>query len=193
MGKIAEKQTFNVNTRAEWRQWLEENHHTEQSVWLICNTRKSNLPNVSWSELVDEALCFGWIDSTRKTIDEGSFMQLFSRRKSKSTWSKINKDKVQKLIENKLMTKAGFETIRIAKENGSWNILDSVEDLTIPEDLNETFKLHEGSETYFLSLSKSMKKMLLQWIVLAKRPETRKNRIDEIAKQAAQHKKPKNF
>ncbi|WP_433629493.1 YdeI/OmpD-associated family protein [Chryseobacterium cucumeris] len=193
MGKIAEKQTFNVNTRAEWRQWLEENHHTEQSVWLICNTRKSNLPNVSWSELVDEALCFGWIDSTRKTIDEGSFMQLFSRRKPKSTWSKINKDKVQKLIENKLMTKAGFETIRIAKENGSWNILDSVEDLTIPEDLNETFKLYEGSETYFLGLSKSMKKMLLQWIVLAKRPETRKNRIDEIAKQAAQHKKPKNF
>ena len=193
MGKIAEKQTFNVNTKAEWRQWLEENHHIEQSVCLICNTRKSNLPIVYWTDLVDEALCFGWIDSTRKTIDEGSFMQLFSRRKPKSTWSKINKDKVQKLIENNLMKQAGFETIRIAKENGSWNILDSVEDLTIPGDLNEAFKLHEGSETYFLSLSKSMKKMLLQWIVLAKRPETRKNRIDEIARQAAQHKKPKNF
>ncbi|WP_395973466.1 YdeI family protein [Chryseobacterium cucumeris] len=193
MGKIAEKQTFNVNTRAEWRQWLEENHHTEQSVWLICNTRKSNLPNVSWSELVDEALCFGWIDSTRKTIDEGSFMQLFSRRKPKSTWSKINKEKVQKLIKNNLMMKAGFETIRIAKENGSWTILDSVEDLIIPEDLNEAFKIHEGSEAYFQSLSKSIKKMLLQWIVLAKRPETRKKRVDEIAKQAAQNKKPKNF
>ncbi len=193
MGKIAEKQTFNVNTKAEWRQWLEENHHIEQSVWVICNTRKSNLPIVYWTDLVDEALCFGWIDSTRKTIDEGSFMQLFSRRKPKSTWSKINKDKVQKLIENNLMKQAGFETIRIAKENGSWNILDSVEDLTIPGDLNEAFKLHEGSETYFLSLSKSMKKMLLQWIVFAKRPETRKNRIDEIARQAAQHKKPKNF
>ncbi|WP_114822124.1 YdeI/OmpD-associated family protein [Chryseobacterium sp. KLBC 52] len=193
MGKIAEKQTFYVNAKEEWRQWLEENHHREQSVWLICNTRKSNLPMVYWTDLVDEALCFGWIDSTRKTIDEGSFMQLFSRRKPKSTWSKINKDKVQKLIENNLMMEAGFETIRIAKENGSWNILDSVEDLIIPEDLNEAFKLHEGSETYFLSLSKSMKKMLLQWIVLAKRPETRKNRTDEIARQAAQHKKPKNF
>lgn len=193
MGKMAEKQTFNVNTKAEWRQWLEENHHIEQSVWLVCNTRKSNLPVVHWTELVDEALCFGWIDSTRKTIDEGSFMQLFSRRKPKSTWSKINKEKVQKLIENNLMTKAGFETIRIAKENGSWNILDSVEDLTIPEDLNEAFKQHEGSEVYFQSLSKSMKKMLLQWIVLAKRPETRKKRIDEIAGQAAQNKKPKNF
>ncbi len=193
MGTIAEKKTFYVNTKEEWRQWLEENHHIEQSVWLICNTRKSNLPIVHWTELVDEALCFGWIDSTRKTIDEGSFMQLFSRRKPKSTWSKINKDKVQKLIENNLMTKAGFETISIAKENGSWSILDSVEELEIPEDLNEAFKIHEGSEIYFLSLSKSIKKMLLQWIVLAKRPETRKNRIDEIARQAALNKKPKNF
>ncbi|WP_137904045.1 YdeI/OmpD-associated family protein [Chryseobacterium sp. 2VB] len=193
MVKIAEKQTFHVKTREDWRQWLEENHHTEQSVWLICNTRKSNLPNVSGSELVDEALCFGWIDSTRKTIDEGSFMQLFSRRKPKSTWSKINKEKVQKLIENNLMMKAGFETIRIAKENGSWTILDSVEDLIIPEDLNDAFKIHEGSEAYFQSLSKSIKKMMLQWIVLAKRPETRKKRIDEIAGQAAQKRKPKNF
>jgi len=190
---MTEKQTFYVNSKEEWRQWLEENHHIEQSVWLICNTRKSNLPNVYWTELVDEALCFGWIDSTRKTVDEGSFMQLFSRRKPKSTWSKINKEKVQKLIEHNLMTKAGFETIRIAKENGSWNILDSVEDLTIPEDLMEAFKIHEGSEVYFLSLSKSIKKMLLQWIILAKRPETRKNRINEIATHAAQNKKPKNF
>lgn len=188
-----EKKTFHVKTREDWRQWLEENHHIEQSVWLICNTKKSNLPSVSWSELVDEALCFGWIDSTRKTLDEGSFIQLFSRRKPGSTWSKINKEKVQKLIENNLMMKAGFETIRMAKENGSWNILDSVEDLIIPEDLNEAFKIHEGSEAYFQSLSKSIKKMMLQWIVLAKRPETRKNRIDEIARQAAQNRKPKNF
>ncbi|MDG4654821.1 YdeI/OmpD-associated family protein [Chryseobacterium arthrosphaerae] len=193
MGKTAEKQTFHVSTKVEWRHWLEQNHHIEQSVWLICNTRKSNLPIVSWSELVDEALCFGWIDSTRKTVDEGSFMQLFSRRKPNSTWSKINKEKVQKLIDSNLMTKAGFETIRIAKENGSWNILDSVEELVIPEDLNEAFKMHDGSEAYFLSLSKSVKKMLLQWIVLAKRTETRKKRIDEIAILAAQNKKPKNF
>lgn len=188
-----EIQTVSVNTKEAWRKWLEENHHTAQSIWLICNTRKSNLPIVHWTELVDEALCFGWIDSTRKTVDEGSFMQLFSRRKPRSTWSKINKEKVEKLIKNKLMTKAGYETIRIAKENGSWNILDSVEDLEIPNDLNEAFKIYEGSEEYFLSLSKSAKKMLLQWIVLAKRPETRQKRIDEIAAHAAQKKKPKQF
>ncbi|AZA85275.1 hypothetical protein C1637_07195 [Chryseobacterium lactis] len=188
-----EKQTIYINASVEWRGWLEENHQTEQSVWVICNTRKSNLPTVNWSDLVDEALCFGWIDSTRKTIDEGSFMQLFSRRKSNSTWSKINKEKVQRLIDSQLMKQAGFASIETAKQNGSWNILDSVEDLTIPEDLEDAFRDYEGSKVYFESLSKSVKKMLLQWIVLAKRPETRKKRIDEIVQEAAEKRRPKQF
>lgn len=188
-----ERQKIYIHTKTEWRQWLEQNHKTEQSIWLVCNTKKSNLPAVQWSELVDEALCFGWIDSTRKTIDECSFMQLFGRRKPNSTWSKINKEKVEKLIADNLMTPAGYETIKIAQQNGSWNILDSVEELIIPDDLEEAFKMHTGAKEYFLELSKSGKKILLQWIVLAKLPETRKKRIDEIAEQAAQGKKPKQF
>nr|WP_315034127.1 YdeI/OmpD-associated family protein [uncultured Chryseobacterium sp.] len=191
--KAEERQKVYLNASTEWRKWLEENHHTEQSVWVVCNTRKSKLPTVDWSDLVDEALCFGWIDSTRKTIDEYSFMQLFSRRKPRSTWSKINKEKVERLISNKLMTQAGYETIDLAKKNGSWEILDSVEELTIPEDLEEAFENHDGSKDYFLSLSKSIRKMLLQWIVLAKRPETRKKRIDEIVQEASQKNKPKQF
>ncbi|MGH1516877.1 YdeI/OmpD-associated family protein [Chryseobacterium sp. JK1] len=193
MGAAPQRLTVYVNTKAEWREWLEKNHQSEQSIWLVCNTKKSNLPMIYWTELVDEALCFGWIDSTRKTIDENSFMQLFSRRKPNSTWSRINKEKVEKLIENNLMRKAGLDCIRIAQENGSWNILDSVEGLEIPKDLNEAFKMYSGSQAYFESLSKSVKKMLLQWIVLAKRPETRQKRIDEIAIHAAQKKKPKQF
>lgn len=184
---------IHINTRAEWRQWLEDFHQSHQSVWIICNIQKSGLPVVGWGELVEEALCFGWIDSTRKTIDECSFKQLFSRRKPKSTWSRINKEKVQRLIDDKLMQEAGYECIKIAKENGYWVILDTVEDLIVPEDLIEAFKIHTGSEEYFQGLSKSMKKMMLQWIVLAKRPETRKKRIDEIAEHAAQGKKPKHF
>ncbi|WP_347220016.1 YdeI/OmpD-associated family protein [Chryseobacterium sp.] len=187
------RQEIRINTREDWRQWLVDFHQSLPSVWVICNTRKSGLPVVGWSELVEEALCFGWIDSTRKTIDEGSFKQLFSRRKPGSTWSRINKEKVQKLIDDQLMTEAGYESIRIAKENNSWTILDTVEDLMVPQDLNEAFKNHPGSEEYFQSLSKSMKKMMLQWIVLAKRPETRKKRIDEIVEHAAQGKKPKHF
>lgn len=188
-----ERPTIHLNTKTEWRQWLEQNHQTEQSVWLVCNTIKSDLPTVHWSELVDEALCFGWIDSTRKTVDEYSFVQLFSRRKPNSTWSKINKEKVKKLIDNKLMMPAGYNVIKIAQQNGSWTILDSVEELIIPEDLEEAFKLYQGAKEYFLSLSKSGKKIILQWIVLAKRPETRKKRINEIAEHAAQQKKPKQL
>lgn len=187
------RQEIYINTKTEWRQWLDDFHRSEQSVWVICNTQKSGLPVVGWADLVDEALCFGWIDSTRKTIDEGSFKQLFSKRKKNSTWSRINKEKVQKLIDNQLMTEAGYESIRIAKENDSWTILDTVEDLMVPEDLSKAFKDHPGSEEYFQSLSKSMKKMMLQWIVLAKRPETRKKRIDEIVENAAEGKKSKHF
>lgn len=188
-----ERQTIYIQAKAEWRQWLEQHHQKEQSVWVVCNTKKSNLPLVYWSELVDEALCFGWIDSTRKTIDENSFMQLFSRRKPKSTWSKINKEKVKILIENDLMAPAGYETIKIARQNGSWTILDSVEELIIPEDLEEAFRIHPGAKDYFLSLNKSAKKIILQWIILAKLPETRMKRIDETVTQAAQRKKPKQF
>ena len=89
------RETIYVKTRIEWRQWLEKNHSSKQSVWLVCNTKKSKRPTIHWSELVDEALCFGWIDSTRKSIDETKFTQLFSKRKPYSTWSKINKEKVQ--------------------------------------------------------------------------------------------------
>jgi len=188
-----ERVTIYLNTKEEWRLWLENNHHIAQSIWVICNTKKSNLPVVSWTELVDEALCFGWIDSTRRPIDAYSFMQLFSRRKPKSTWSRINKEKVKKLIDANLMAPAGYAVIKIAQENGSWSILDSVEELIIPEDLDEAFRHYAGSKDYFLGLSKSVKKMMLQWIVLAKRPDTRKKRIDEIAARAAEKDRPKQF
>ena len=142
---------------------------------------------------VDEALCFGWIDSTRKTIDEFSFMQFFSKRKPKSNWSKINKEKVQQLINNKRMTNAGYKSIETAKQNGYWTILDDVEELIIPKDLEIAFEQNKGSKDYFLSLSKSTRKIILSWIVLAKLQETREKRIDEVAESAEQNLKPKHL
>ncbi|WP_341832545.1 YdeI/OmpD-associated family protein [Sphingobacterium thalpophilum] len=103
------------------------------------------------------------------------------------------KEKVKKLIDANLMTPAGHEVIKIAQENGSWSILDSVEELIIPQDLDEAFQHYAGSKDYFLGLSKSVKKMMLQWIVLAKRPDTRKKRIDEIVARAAEKDRPKQF
>ncbi|WP_449437643.1 YdeI/OmpD-associated family protein [Pedobacter steynii] len=188
-----EMETFCPASREEWRQWLKENHSSRQSVWLVQYKQKSAKPSIPWSDSVDEALCFGWIDSTRKTIDEESFVQFFTKRKPTSNWSKINKTKVERLIEEGLMTEAGLHSIEVAKKNGSWSILDDVEELVVPKDLQEAFQLQSGSGDYFDNLSKSVKKMILQWVALAKRPETRQKRIAEIAELAAQKLKPKQF
>lgn len=185
--------TFYPSSRQEWRLWLEENHSTVQSVWLICYKKKANVPTISWSEAVDEALCFGWIDSVRKTLDHEKFIQFFGRRKPKGTWSKVNKEKIKQLIEEGRMTQAGLDSIERAKQNGSWTILDDVEELIIPEDLEKEFQNKPGSEDFFLSLSKSVRKAILQWLVLAKQAETRQKRIKEIAELAAQRLKPKPF
>ncbi len=188
-----ELDTFYPASRNDWRLWLEENHKSKQSIWLICYTKKSDIPTISWSELVDEALCFGWIDSTRKSMGGNNFIQLVSKRKPKSTWSRINKEKIQQLIQQGLMTQAGYESIETAKQNGSWVILDEVEELKIPEDLEGAFRARQGSKDYFVGLSKSVRKIMLQWIVLAKRPETRQKRIEEIVDCAARYEVPEQF
>jgi len=188
-----EIEIFYPTSQADWRKWLEKNHLSKQSVWLVFYSKSSKKPSISWSEAVDVALCFGWIDSKKIKIDDEKSHQFFSKRKHNSTWSKINKEKIQQLIENGLVTQAGLDIIEIAKQNGSWTILDDVEELIIPNDLEKAFKKHNGSKDYFLSLSKTVRKMMLQWVVLAKRPETRQKRIDEIAELAGQNNKPKQF
>lgn len=179
--------------KKDWRKWLELNHNKKEAVWLIFYRKKSPNYNLSWSESVDEALCFGWIDSVKKKIDPEKYKQYFTKRKSNSTWSKINKDKVKRLIDQGLMEEAGYRSIEMAKANGSWSILDEVEALTIPEDLKDAFANYKGSMEYFESLSKSVKKGLLYWVVSAKRKETRQKRISEIAESAHNNLKPKPF
>lgn len=191
--KTEEIQSFCPASREAWRQWLEENHRSSSSVWLVCYKQKSGKPVLPWSDAVDEALCFGWIDSIRKTVDEEKFIQFFSKRKPNGTWSKINKDKIELLIASGKMAPAGLESIEKAKENGSWNILDVVDTLEVPEDLSAALKSRNGAEDFFLGLSKSVRKAMLQWLVFAKRPETRQKRIDEIATLASERKKPKQF
>jgi uncharacterized protein YdeI (YjbR/CyaY-like superfamily) len=188
-----ETEVFYPTSLAEWRKWLAKNHLSQQSVWLVFHSKSSKKPSVTWSEAVDVALCFGWIDSKKIKIDHETSHQFFSKRKPNSTWSKINKEKVRHLTESGQMTQAGYESIETAKQNGSWTILDEVEELIIPNDLEKSFRKHKGSKEYFLSLSKSARKIMLSWIVLAKRPETRQKRIDEIAERAGQQQKPKQF
>lgn len=175
-----EIETFCPSNRQEWRQLLQENHQSKQFVWLVYYKKKTNIPSITWSEAVDEALCFGWIDSTAKPLDEEKYMQFITRRKPKSVWSKINKDKVQRLIDEDLMMPAGHASIDIAKKNGYWSILDEVEALIIPPDLEMGFAAQPGSKEAFLSLSKSAQKALLYGLVLAKQAATREKRIGEV-------------
>lgn len=181
------------NDKKDWRKWLELNHKKKEAVWVIFYKKKSPNYNLSWSDSVDEALCFGWIDSTKRTIDSEKYKQYFSKRKAKSNWSKINKDKVKTLIEQGLMKEEGSKSIEIAKENGSWTLLDQVEALVVPEDLKEELTNSIGSLEYFGSLSNSAKKMLLYWVASAKRKETRQKRIVEIVENARKNLKPKQF
>lgn len=187
------KKTIYPKNALEWREWLEKNHFITDSVWLIQYRKSSKIPSISWDEAVTEALCFGWIDSLKKKLDPERTIQFFSKRKPNSTWSRINKNKIKLLIEAGLMCEAGLKSVEIAKQNGSWIILDDVEELIIPKDLEVAFAHHSNAKTYFLGLSNSNKKMLLQWITLAKRPETRQKRIAEVTEQAGQNLKPKQF
>jgi len=188
-----ELEKFYPETKKAWRAWLQENHISKSSVWLVFYKKHAAQKCITWSEAVDEALCFGWIDSKKRPVDADTYEQFFSKRKANSTWSKVNKDKIEVLTAANLITPAGLASIELAKKNGSWTILDTVEALIIPDDLDKVFAEYEGAKDYFLSLSKSGRKILLSWVVLAKRAETRQNRINEIAEFAAQNLKPKQF
>jgi uncharacterized protein YdeI (YjbR/CyaY-like superfamily) len=188
-----EIELFYPKTKQHWREWLSKNHIIKDAVWVVFYNKKSTKPTISWTDAVDEALCFGWIDSKAETLDIESHKHYFCKRKANSTWSKINKEKVEKLTSNKLMTEAGLHVIEIAKQNGSWTILDEVEELIIPADLESLFVKNDGSKEYFSSLSKSRRKNLLQWIALAKTDTTRQKRILEIVENAMKNQLPKQF
>lgn len=188
-----EIEIFYPMSLADWQEWLKKNHLSSNSVWLVFYNKDSGKKSITWSESVDIALCFGWIDSKKIRIDEEKSHQFFSKRKANSTWSKINKEKVRQLIDKGLMTEAGYKCIETAKQNGSWTILDDVEELVIPKDLGEALENISGAKEYFENLSKSVKKAILQWLVLAKRPDTRQKRLDEIVESASQKLKPKHL
>jgi uncharacterized protein YdeI (YjbR/CyaY-like superfamily) len=183
-------ETIYASDRQVWRKWLEKHHLTSVGIWLIYYKVRSGEPSVQYSEAVKEALCFGWIDSKVKSLDEKRYQQIFTPRKLKSVWSKLNKQYIEELIEQGLMTKAGLEKINTAKQNGSWTTLDEIEALTIPMDLKQALKLDETANQNFQTFRNSSKKNILFWIDSAKRPVTRLKRIEQTVSSAAQNKNP---
>ncbi|MBT0608873.1 YdeI/OmpD-associated family protein [Aequorivita echinoideorum] len=175
------KMELYFKTDAEWREWLHENHQTHtEGVYLILYKLETNIPTMRWEEAVKVALCYGWIDSTSKSMGEGKRRQYFCPRRPKSVWSAVNKNHLKELQKQGLIHKSGKQAIAIAKKNGSWSALDDVENLIIPEDLKKAFGENPIAFENYKTFNRGAQKSYLYWLNQAKRTETRMKRILEI-------------
>lgn len=182
-------ETFDFQDRKAWREWLDKNHSSSLGVWLIIQKKDSREKGVFLGDVVEEALCFGWIDSKLNVIDEKRFKLLLTPRRPKSIWSEQNKQRVEKLIQQGLMTAAGLKRIEVAKKDGSWNKLDAIEEIRLPEDFRKALAADKNALKNFEAFSNSLKKQTLWWIENAKKPETRLRRIQQTVTMAAQNRK----
>jgi uncharacterized protein YdeI (YjbR/CyaY-like superfamily) len=162
-------------------------------VWLKIYKKNSGTPSITYDEAVDEALCFGWIDSLANKGDDDHYFQFFAQRKPKSNWSQVNKNKVEKLLVAGLMTNAGQAMIDLAKQTGTWTALDDVERLISPPDLHEQLDQHPGAKGYFDAFPRSVKRGMLEWLLNAKTPATRAKRIAEIVTLAERNERANQY
>jgi uncharacterized protein YdeI (YjbR/CyaY-like superfamily) len=174
-------------TREEWRLWLVQNHAISRGVWLVYFKKESGKVRVEYDSAVEEALCYGWIDSVVRAIDQDSYKQLFTPRKPTSNWSKLNKERAERLIANDTMTPAGLRLIDLAKTSGTWSALDEVENLIIPNDMQKLFDQYPNALVHWNAFSRSVRRGILEYILNAKRPETRLKRITEAVRCADQN------
>lgn len=181
------KEHFYFKNTQEWREWLHENHSNSTGIYLIFYRVGSEYESMRWEEAVQVALCYGWIDSTVRKVDEEQRKQAFGPRKDKSVWSKVNKNYIEKLIKENLMHESGLKKIATAKQNGSWESLDAVENLEIPQDLQNVFNLNKTAFENYQKFSFHYRKSYLYWLNQAKREETRTTRITEIVRLCEQN------
>ena len=184
---------FHARSRAEWRRWLSENFESEQSVWLIIYHKGSGAESVYYEEAVEEAICFGWIDSIAHKRDENSKYQFFAQRKPKSNWSRLNRQRAEKMIAQGLMTESGQKFIDLAKQTGTWEALVDVQNSVIPPDLQQLLDQNPKALHHFLAFPPSSKRIILEWILNAKKDETRKKRIEETVRLAAENIKANHY
>jgi uncharacterized protein YdeI (YjbR/CyaY-like superfamily) len=177
---------FHAESRAAWRAWLVENHASERGVWLCSWKAKTGRPACPYPEAVEEALCFGWIDSTVNTLDEERGLQLMTPRKPKSSWTRLNKQRVADMEAAGLMTDAGRRAVVVARVNGYWTMFDEVEDLVEPPDLAAALDAVPEARAHWDGFPASPRKMMLGWLVTAAREETRQRRIVAIVEKAAE-------
>jgi uncharacterized protein YdeI (YjbR/CyaY-like superfamily) len=174
-----------AETVEAWRGWLAEHHETERGTWLVSWKKHTGRPAMTYDAAVEEALCFGWVDSLARTLDEDHSMLLYTPRKASSNWSRSNKQRVERLIADGRMQPAGLRMVELAKTSGTWTALDSVENLEVPADLETAFDRHPGAREHWQAFPRSVRRGILEWILNAKRAPTREKRIEETASMAA--------
>ncbi len=188
-----EIKTFHARTRKEWRKWLEKNSQTEKSLWLIIYHKGCDTKSVYYEEAVEEAICFGWIDSIAHKRDEESKYQFFAQRKPKSNWSKANRERAEKMLAQGQMTASGQKLIDLAKKTGTWEALVDVQNSVIPGDLQKLLHKNKTALKNFLAFPPSSKRIILEWISNAKKAETRQKRIEETVRLAAENIKANHY
>lgn len=172
-------------SRAEWRRWLARHHERAEGVWLVSFKKSTGRQAFGYDEAVEEALCFGWIDSRPRALDAERSMLWFAPRRPRTGWSGPNKERVERLLAAGLMAPAGLAKVEAARRDGSWTALDSATALEVPPDLARAFRMHAGSRTNFDAFPPSARRAILEWIGAAKRRETRAARVEETARLAA--------
>lgn len=179
-----------VNSAADLRQWLEQYHAQKESVWLV--TYKKDVPDkyVSTAEVLDELLCFGWIDGIRRKLDDNRTMQLISPRKAVH-WAQTYKDRAERLIREGRMAEPGLRAIEASKNSGLWDFMSDVDQLVLPPDLQAGLDAQPGASVFFHAINDSSKRFVLRWLKLAKTPKTRAARVAELARLSARGEKLK--
>jgi uncharacterized protein YdeI (YjbR/CyaY-like superfamily) len=178
-------------TRRGWRSWLEKNHGKKREVWLVYFKKHTGKASITHGEAVEEALCFGWIDSTVRKIDDERYMQKFTPRNKNSVWSRINRDAAVRLIEEGKMTAPGLEMVDAAKRSGMWKAAyTSKRRMRMPPDLKKALMKNKKAWDNFSSFANSYQNMYLGWVSSAKRKETRERRIKEVVKRSKKNQKP---
>jgi uncharacterized protein YdeI (YjbR/CyaY-like superfamily) len=187
---VAEYDRIHPETRTDWRAWLEAHHDDSPGVGLVHWRRASGRRRLSYDDIVEEALCFGWIDSRLNRLDDERSVLLMTPRSPTSIWARTNKERVERLIAEGRMTEAGMRSVAIAKANGSWTVLDEIDALVVPDDLAAALAANEEARRRFDAFPPSARKMILRWIKSAKRAETRQRRVAETVRLAAMNVRP---
>ena len=180
MSALDDAQLVHADDRATWRAWLEANHATSSGAWLVTWRRRSGRLGLDYEAAIEEALCFGWVDSTAGRVDDDRGKLYFAPRKPRSGWAATNKARIERLLAEGRMAPAGITAIERAKANGSWEVLDSAERLVLPADLAAALEARSPAAANFAGFPPSARKQMLAWVALAMRPETRADRIRRV-------------